>query len=200
MQKTTSGLLNRGVSRFTFVENTISNSRKVQRGKFLGSNGLFSFISICKFGRFKNPFATIISLPELYFRFRRFIFLVPSKKVISVNYGSSTSSWKPWRRVKLDLILSMRDIYINSNLNPPTKFTSSSRSTEFKDILPLNISQMITKTISIRTRIVISCVMKLHILLWIFWKVNGNWGNIMIKISKWRESHCKTNTSIWRYN
>ena len=31
----------------------------------------------------------------------------------------------------------MRDIYINSNLNPHTKFTSSSRSTEFKDGRPL---------------------------------------------------------------
>ena len=29
----------------------------------------------------------------------------------------------------------MRDIYINSNLNPLTKFTSSSRSTELNDIL-----------------------------------------------------------------
>ena len=37
-------------------------------------------------------------------------------------------------------ILTMRDIYINSNPNPPAKFTSSSRSTEFKDILPWNIS------------------------------------------------------------
>ena len=41
----------------------------------------------------------------------------------------------------------MRDIYINSNLKPLTKFTSSSRSTEFKDILPWSISQMISKII-----------------------------------------------------
>ena len=34
----------------------------------------------------------------------------------------------------------MRDIYINSNLNTVTKFNSSSRSTEFTDILPLIIS------------------------------------------------------------
>ena len=58
--------------------------------------------------------------------------------------------------MKFDLILMMRDIYINSNLNPLTKFTSSSRSTEFKDILPWNISQMITKTVPISTGIVIS--------------------------------------------
>ena len=49
------------------------------------------FSSICKFGSFKNPFPTITSLPELYFRFRRFILLVQTKKVISMDYGSSTS-------------------------------------------------------------------------------------------------------------
>ena len=54
----------------------------------------------------------------------------------------------------------MRDIYINFNWNPLTKFTSSSRSTVFKDILPWNITQMITKTISNSTRIVISYAMK----------------------------------------
>ena len=35
--------------------------------------------------------ATITSLPELYFRFRRFIPLVQTKKMISMNYHSSTS-------------------------------------------------------------------------------------------------------------
>ena len=44
------------------------------------------------FGSFKNPFAAITSLSELYFRIRRFILLVQTKKVISMNYGSSTSS------------------------------------------------------------------------------------------------------------
>ena len=58
--------------------------------------------------------------------------------------------------MRLDLIFSMRDIYINSNLNPLTKLTSSSRSTKLKDILSWNISQMIMKTIPISTRIVIS--------------------------------------------
>ena len=54
------------------------------------------------------------------------------KKMISMDYGSSTSSWKSWRRVRLDLIFSMRDIYINSILNQFTKFTSSSRSMKLK--------------------------------------------------------------------
>ena len=115
------------------------------------------------------------NLLELYFRIRRFILLVQTKKVISMNCGRNTRNWKPRRWIRLDLIFSMRDIYINSNLNPLTKFTSSSRSTKFKDILPWNISQMITKTIPISTRIVITYAMKRGIPLWIWWKVNGNW-------------------------
>ena len=70
-----------------------------------------------------------------------------------------------------------------------TKFTSSSRNTVFKDILPWNISQMVMKTIPISTRIVISYAMKRGILFWVYWKVNGNWDNNMIRISQWKESH-----------
>ena len=71
----TSGPLNRGgiYNRFTFLENTISNSPEVLRAKFLGSDGLVCFIRICKFGSFRKPFATITRLSELCFRFRRFI-------------------------------------------------------------------------------------------------------------------------------
>ena len=50
------------------------------------------FISICKFGSFKSPFATITSLSELYFRFRRFILLIQTKKVIFMNCGICTNS------------------------------------------------------------------------------------------------------------
>ena len=102
----------------------------------------------------------ISSLSELYFRFRRFILLVQTKKVIPLNYGSSTNSWKPWRWERFDLILTMRNIYINSNLNSLTKFTSSSRSTEFKDILLWNICPMMLKTIPVNTRIIIIYAMK----------------------------------------
>ena len=137
------------------------------------------------FRSLKNPFATISSLSELFIRFRGFILLVQTKKVISMNYGSSRSSWKPWRWVRLDLILLVRDIYINSNMNSLTKFTYSSRSSEFKDILPRNISKMITKTVSISTRIVISYAMKQGILLWIWWKVNGNWDKTWSEFPNW---------------
>ena len=101
----------------------------------------------------------------LNFRIRRFILLLQTKKVISMNYGSSTNRWKPWWWVRLDLIFPMRDIYINSNLN--TEFTKNSRSTKFKFILPRNISQMVTKNFLISTRIVISYAIKWNILLWI---------------------------------
>ena len=65
--------------------------------------------------------------------------------------------------MRFNLILTMRDIYIDSNLNTLTKFTSSRRSTDFKDILPGKISQMITKTEPISTRIVTDYAMKLGI-------------------------------------
>ena len=79
-------------SRFTFAESTISNSPKVPRTRFLGNDGLFCFISKCKFGSLKSPFATITGLSELYFRFRRFILLVQTQRVISMNYGSNICS------------------------------------------------------------------------------------------------------------
>ena len=126
------------------------------------------------------------------------ILSVQMKKMISMNIGSSTSYWKPWRWVRFDLILTIRDIYINSNLNLLTKLTSSSRSTEFEDVLPWKIFQMITKNIPISRGIVISYVMKQGYLCWVYWKVNGNWDNNMIGIFQWRESHRRANTSIWR--
>ena len=146
----------------------------------------------------RNDYEQKINYDWPYFRFRRFILLVHMKKVVSNNYGSSRSCWKPWRWVRLDLILSMRDIYINSNLNSLAKFTGSSRSIEFKDIVLWNISQMITKTVSISMQTVISHAMKQDILLWIWWKVNGNWENNMIRMCQWRESHWRTNATVRR--
>ena len=80
----TSGPLTRGdIADLSLLRTLlISNSPKVLRARFLGSDGLFCFSSICKFDSFKNPFATITSLSELYFRFRRFILLVRTKKVL----------------------------------------------------------------------------------------------------------------------
>ena len=99
---------------------------------------------------------------------------------------------------ELDLIFTLWDIYRYYNLNTFTEFTSSSKSIKFKDILPWNISQMITKTVPISTRIVISYAMKREILFWVWQKVNRNWDNSMIRISEWGKSHCRTNTSVRR--
>ena len=79
----------RRYSRLTLVEKTIGNSPKVPRAKFLSSDGLFCFISTCKFDRFMNPLATITSLTELYFRFRRFIQQVQTNKAKTMNYNKS---------------------------------------------------------------------------------------------------------------
>ena len=111
------------------VENTVGNSPQALKAKFLGKDGLFCFIRIYKFGSFKNSFATIMSLSELSLRFRGFILLIQTKK-ISMNYGSCKSIWKPWRWKRLDPIIMMRDIYINPNLIPLTKFNSSNRTTD----------------------------------------------------------------------
>ena len=51
---------------------------------------------------------------------------------------------KPWGWVRLKLILTMMDIYINSNVSPLTKFIISRRSTEFKVILSWNIEYSMT--------------------------------------------------------
>ena len=84
---------------------------------------------------FKNTFKTITSLPDIHFRFRRFIWLVQMKKVFSVTNVSSTKAAE-------NLILLMRDLYFNFNLKTLTDFINISRRAEFKDILPWNISQM----------------------------------------------------------
>ena len=55
------------------------------------------------FGSFFKDFTnhSTASLSEVYFRFRRFILVVQTKKFISMNYGSSASSWKPWILISL---------------------------------------------------------------------------------------------------
>ena len=126
----TSRLLNRGgIADFPFLENTISNSPKVSRTKFLGSDGIFCFISVCKFGSFKNPFATITILSEIYFRFRRFTLLEQiilwaiAATQAAENHGNEWGlTWH-----------SRWGIYINFNMNLLAEFSSSSRSTQFND-------------------------------------------------------------------
>ena len=58
----TSRPLNRGgIADLPLLRTLLAINQK-SREPLLGSNGLFCFISICKFGSFKNPFGTITSL------------------------------------------------------------------------------------------------------------------------------------------
>ena len=77
----------------------------------------------------------ITSLTKIYFR--KLILSIHTIKVISTKYGNRTS-WKLWRWELFDLILLMRGIYIKFNLNTQTKFTSSRRSTMFKEGLSID--------------------------------------------------------------
>ena len=85
-------------SRFTFVDNTISNSPKVPRTKLLESDGLFCFSSICKCDSFKNPFATITSLFELCFKFRRFIRIFRERWAIACASTHSHLEMSRWAK------------------------------------------------------------------------------------------------------
>ena len=84
--------LNRGrIADLPFLRTLLVIRQKSQDLSFWEVMGSF-FISICKFGSFKNPFVTIISLSERYFRVRRLTLLIQTETVISSNYGSSTNS------------------------------------------------------------------------------------------------------------
>ena len=176
-------------SRFTSVENTVSNSPRVPRAKFLGIDGFFGVISICKFGSFKDPFATDTSLSSLSeLQIQRIYSVGTNKKSDFYELWQQHKQLEPWRWVRLELIFTMRDTYISSNLNLLTNFTSGSRKTEFNDILQWNIFQIITKTVPVSRRIIISYAIKRGIPFWLWRKVNGNWHNNMIRISQWKKA------------
>ena len=159
-------------SRFTFVENNISNLPNILRAKILVSGGLFSFISICRFGSFKNPL-TITNLPEFYFRFRRFILLVQMKKKRFLWTMGATRAAKnhgdQW----------LLTWYIQWGINASILTWNHSQSSLAvaealilrMEHLPQNISQMITKTIPISTWIVIRYTKRRGILLTYYEKI-----------------------------
>ena len=68
---------------------------------YLRDNRLLCFISIKMFGSQKNTFLIITSFSELGLRWW-FVLLVQTEEVISVHYGNSTGSWKPWRWMNLN--------------------------------------------------------------------------------------------------
>ena len=81
------GPLNRGgITDLPLLRTLLEIFQKSLTVRFLGSDRPFCLISICKFGSFKNPYIAITSLSEISFRFRRYILLVQTKRVISMNY------------------------------------------------------------------------------------------------------------------
>ena len=106
----------RRYSRFTSGKNTISNLPKISWVKFLRSYRVLCFTRISKVDSFKNFLQWLLACLN-------FCLVVRTKDMISVNYGSRTSSCKPWRWMRLNLLLKMRDVCINSNLEPFTSFT-----------------------------------------------------------------------------
>ena len=142
-------------------------------------------------------------MSKLQFRCRGFILLTKTKEAIFRGYSSSKSSWKPYRLLILDLIFMIRGMCINFILDPLTKFTtsSSSRGINFTDILPWNISLMITKIVSINRRIITICTIKKEQPFWIWGKANKNWAkkldhNFLIK-RKPEELSNKNWTQTW---
>ena len=63
--------------------------QKYREPSFLGSNGLFCFISICKFGSFKNPFTIITSLPQLL-----------HQKIYPFGKNEKTDFYELWQQPK----------------------------------------------------------------------------------------------------
>ena len=122
-----------------------------------------------------------LSLLKLYFRFRKFILLVKMKKVISRNYDSSSQAAKnhgdEWGLTW----------YFNSNLNQLTRF-GSIRST------PMDYLSNDHRDRPNQQENSHKLCNEVGILLWIWWKVNSDWDNNMIRISQSKESNCRTNT------
>ena len=157
----TSGPLNRwGIANLPVLRTLIAIHHKSQEPSFCEVIHSFVLIAYTSLVASRTLLEQFLACPNFPFDSEDLFCWYKQTKWFIWTVATKKTSWKPWRWVTLDLILTMRDIYIDSTLNSLTKFTRSNKSTEFKDILPWNISPMITKTIPISTRILISSTMK----------------------------------------
>ena len=179
----TSWPLNRGgIADLPLLRTLLAICQKSQEPTFYERMGSFALLAHASLAASRTILQRLLACPNFTLDSEDVYFWYKRKKLFLWTMVAARAAEKHGDELgRFDLILKMRDLYINSNLNPLTKFTSSSRSTEFKDILPGKISQMITKIIPISTNRVINYVMKQGILFCIYWKVNGNWDN-MIRI------------------
>ena len=81
-----------GIADLSLSRTLLAIRHKSRERSFWQVMDSFVLLAYCKFGSFNNLFATITSLVELYLTIRRFFSFLHMKKVISMNYGSSTSS------------------------------------------------------------------------------------------------------------
>ena len=168
---------------------------KASRITFLGSDGLLIVLVVCA-----SLAASRTLLQQL---------------VASVNFtlDSDLFCWYKWKNWFLWFMAAVQagknlggltqylwwGMYTSiPNWTHPQNSLAAAKALEFKDILPWNIFEMIMKTAPISTSIVTSYAVNWGISFWVCWKVNGNWDNCMIRISQWRESHCRTSTSFRR--
>ena len=113
-----------------------------------------------------------------------------NERVDHCELWEQISIWKPWRWLMLDLIFTMRDIYISSNFILLPKYSTKFKAPSLKMV---NISLTVNKTIllNVRTK---SCVMKSSTILWVWYKFNVKWDNNMIRIYHWRGNHYRLDT------
>ena len=76
-----------------FYVTWMRSSRSTHLLMFLSVETLMSIISTGKYLIFSNNYNTYVNF-NFNFRFRKFILKVQTSKVISINHGSSLSSWK----------------------------------------------------------------------------------------------------------
>ena len=85
--------LNRGgIADLHLLRTLLAIRQKSQGPSFLEVMHSFVLVAYANLAVFTNLFAMIASLSEPYFRLRRFFLFVQTKKVISMNYSSGTSS------------------------------------------------------------------------------------------------------------
>ena len=102
-ESNSSRLLNReGIADLPLLRTLLAICQKPQKPSFW--EVIDSFVSLAYASLAASRTLLQGLLACLNFRFRRFILLVQMKKVISMNYDSSTSCWKPWWWVRLDMI------------------------------------------------------------------------------------------------
>ena len=88
----TFSLLNRrDIADLPWSRTLLAIGQKSREPSFWEVMDFFVLVAYASFAALRTLFAMITSLSEFYFRFRRFILLMQTKKVISLNYASSTS-------------------------------------------------------------------------------------------------------------